>query len=400
MRTASSAVGHARLVEQVVSGQRSAQLDARVRDSWCRCLSDHHLSPDQSQHPAVVSATQLRQRRERADPLCSIARVEMAALARLLNAPVGVTLTDHDGVILGYTGAASFAEIARRAGLREGAIWSEAAQGTNGMGTCLAIREPVLIETDEHFLARNVALTCCAAPILDSRGQLVGALNISGRLRLSAAPTLALVRLAVQNIENRALLSQHRRQHLLRFHPHREFIATAGEGILAIGADGRILGANMAALEWLGATTHRALCGQSLEQLFGLDLAMLEALHGDPAAARALPQRECGSLCFGVVQPPPLPARRSGGLIGASAPGSMGVRAGDVGSTGAASAAPHYDALAQAERRVLREVLDACRWNVSLAATQLNISRRTLHRKLKLHGMRRHSAWNRSNAAE
>ena len=378
MRTAPSIAGHARFVEEVLSGQRPAQpLDIRVRESWRRCLSDYRLSPDQSQHPAVVSVAQLRQRRERADPLCSIARVEMAALARLLNAPVGVMLTDHEGVILGYTGAANFAEIARRAGLREGAIWSEAAQGTNGMGTCLAMRQPVLIEADEHFLAKNVALTCCGAPILDSAGHLVGALNISGQLRLSAAPTLALVRLAVQNIENRALLAQHRRHHLLRFHPHREFISTAGEGIMAIASDGRIVGANVAALEWLGVSAHSALCGQPVQQVFGLDLAMLETLRGDPSSAEPLPQRDRGSLCYGILQPPQLP-RNTGAWAGAP---------------GAAAARLRGDALAQAERKVLREVLEGCRWNVSQAATQLNISRRTLHRKLKAHGMRRYSAW-------
>jgi transcriptional regulator of acetoin/glycerol metabolism len=378
MRTATSTIGHARLVEQVVSGQRPAQpVDVRVRESWRRCLSEYRLSPDQSNHPAVVSVAQLRQRRERADPLCSIARVEMAALARLLNAPVGVMLTDHGGVILGYTGAANFAEIARRAGLREGAVWSEAAQGTNGMGTCLAMREPVLIETEEHFLAKNVALTCCGAPILDSCGNLVGALNISGHLRLSAAPTLALVRLAVQNIENRALLSQHRRHHLLRFHPHREFISTAGEGILAIDGDGRIVGANVAALEWLDVPAHSGLCGQAVEQVFGLDLALLESLQGDPTSAEPLPQRDRGSLCYGIVQAPQLPGRPPAAAF-----------------TAGAAAMPRADALAQAERKVLREVLESCRWNVSMAAAQLQISRRTLHRKLKAHGMRRYSAWN------
>ncbi|MFI4868362.1 MAG: helix-turn-helix domain-containing protein [Steroidobacterales bacterium] len=373
MRTAPSTIGHARFVEEVVSGQRSARpFDVRVRESWRRCLSDYRLSPDKTQDLAVVSVAQLRQRRERADPLCSIARVEMAALARLLNAPVGVTLTDHEGVILAYTGAANFAESARRAGLREGAIWSEQAQGTNGMGTCLAVREPVLIEADEHFLARNVALTCCGAPILDSRGQLVGVLNISGHLRLSAAPTLALVRLAVQNIENRALLAQHRPHHLLRFHPHREFISTAGEGILAIAGDGRIVGANVAALEWLGVPAHSGLCGQRVEQVFGLDLATLETLRGEPACAAPLPQRDCGSLCYGIIQPPPMSGK----------------------SCAASSGAPtRVNALAQAERKALREVLERCGWNVSRAATQLNISRRTLHRKLKAHGMRRYSAW-------
>ena len=49
------------------------------------------------------------------------------------------------------------------------------------------------------------------------------------------------------------------------------------------------------------------------------------------------------------------------------------------------------NALAEAERRALHEVLDRCRWNVSLAAAQLDMNRRTLHRKLKAHGLRRHA---------
>jgi len=207
------------------------------------------------------------------------------------------------------------------------------------MGTCLAIREPVLIEADEHFLARNVALTCCGAPILDSSGQLVGALNISGHLRLSAAPTLALVRLAVQNIENRALLAQHRRQHLLRFHPHREFISSAGEGILAIAADGRIVGANLAALEWLGMPSHAALCGQPVEQVFGLELSRLEMLHADTASAQALPQRDRGSLCFGIVQPPRAADQAFGRLHRCFRPGQYVATRRCAGAGGAPGAA-------------------------------------------------------------
>jgi len=77
------------------------------------------------------------------------------------------------------------------------------------------------------------------------------------------------------------------------------------------------------------------------------------------------------------VQPPQLPGRPA-----------------TTTCTANAAAMPRADALAQAERRVLHEVLESCGWNVSMAATQLHISRRTLHRKLKAHGMRRYSAWN------
>lgn len=368
MSTAIAKLGHARLIEDVVKGGSVAQrFDARIRDSWQRCLRNA-VRPDLVRRPLLVTAGELSVRRQRAAPVYSIAQVEMSGLNRLLNAPVGVMLTDHEGVILSYVGDARFAEAAHTGGLREGAVWSETEQGTNGMGTCLALREPVLIQQEEHFLFQNAALTCCGAPILDGSGELVGALNISGRLQLSPAPTLALVKLAVQNIENRSLLERHRQHRLLRFHPHREFIATAGEGILAIDDQGRVLAANRGALDWLNARSHAELCGQSIEALVGLDLQRLEALARHPEHARPLPQRDSGLLCYGILQTPVAPA---------------------ISANHAAlrSSSP----LARAERETLRELLERCHWNVSHAATQLNISRRTLHRKLKAHGLRRYA---------
>lgn len=368
-------IGHARLIENVVRGGSLAQrFDSRIRDSWQRCLNNASARPDQVRRPLLVTAGELRVRRKRAAPVYSIAQVEMSGLNRLLNAPVGVMLTDDEGVILSYVGDARFAEVAYSGGLREGAVWSEAEQGTNGMGTCLALREPILIQQEEHFLFQNAALTCCGAPILDGSGGLVGALNISGRLQLSAAPTLALVKLAVQNIENRSLLEQHRRHTLLRFHPHREFIATAGEGILAINDNGVVVAANRGALDWLNVRSHAELCGKNVESLVGLDMQRLETLARHPEHARPLPQRDSGLLCYGILQ---TPATTRPML---SAPGSN------------QAAVPSINPLARAERETLRQLLESCRWNVSYAATQLNISRRTLHRKLKTHGLQRYVA--------
>jgi len=372
MPTALGRLGHARIVEDVVRGGNAAQrFDLRIRESWSRCLSSALLSPDRQRRPVIVASAELRKRREQVHPVYSIAQVEMAGLSRLLNAPVGVMLTDHEGVILSYVGDSRFAEVARSSGLREGAVWSEAEQGTNGMGTCLVMRQPVLIQQEEHFLMQNAALTCCGAPILDGSGRLVGALNISGRLQLSAAPTLALVKLAVQNIENRALLERYRQHRLLRFHPHREFIATAGEGILAIDDQGRVVAANRGALDWLNAKHHADLYGKPIEILVGLDMNQLELLACRPEHAHPLPRRDFGLLCYGVLQTPLAESRQ-------------------VTSIGHARTRAD-NALVRAECETLREVLQSCNWNVSLAATRLNISRRTLHRKLKAHGLRRYS---------
>lgn len=352
---------HARLVADVVSGgQAAARYDVQIRASWQRCLADYALQPGRPRQPAIVRGAELRQRRERSAAVYAIAQVEMRTLTQLFNAPVGVMLTDADGVILSYCGDPSFAEMAATAGFRDGAIWSESEQGTNGMGTCLAVGAPVLIEGPAHFLSRNAGLTCCAAPIADGGGRLVGTLNMSGRPQLSAGPTQALVQLAVQNIENRALLDRHRAHHLLRFHPHREFISTAGEGLLAFDDQGVVLAANRSALGWLGLSRHDEVCGTSVGSLFGCTLEQLMALSRTSVHARPLSRRGSGLLCFGILQTPA-----------------------DV------CLAP-ADPLADAERNTLRAELERCRWNVSVAAERLAISRRTLYRKLERHGLQRY----------
>ncbi|MCQ4321812.1 helix-turn-helix domain-containing protein [Stutzerimonas stutzeri] len=50
---------------------------------------------------------------------------------------------------------------------------------------------------------------------------------------------------------------------------------------------------------------------------------------------------------------------------------------------------PSQDPLGQAEREALLAVLDARQWDVSRAAQQLVISRNTLYRKLRKHGIPR-----------
>ena len=48
-------------------------------------------------------------------------------------------------------------------------------------------------------------------------------------------------------------------------------------------------------------------------------------------------------------------------------------------------------ALSDAERNALRHTLEMCQWNVSAAAARLNISRRTIYRKIHRHGLLRHA---------
>ena len=250
-----------------------------VRSSWIRCVNSYALDPYERRRPNSVADADLRARRERLGVLLDIARIEMEALGKLIrHSEYSIVLTDRDGVILNCLGDTGFAATARRCGLREGVMWSEREMGTNGMGTCLTARHPVVIHRTDHFFAQNTQLTCSAAPIFDMRGELLAALDISGASANFQSHTLALVDMAAQNVENRTLLSACKDFHLVRFHNCAEFVSTPGEGVLAFDDQGLIKGANRAALKLLGESDHESLCGRPVDRILDTSLAVLMRL--------------------------------------------------------------------------------------------------------------------------
>lgn len=307
MRLRLDSEGHAKLVESTVKGVvEVSTVDQVVRRSWSRCLSSYSLDPAQVKKPVIVERSELEARCERMGPLLSIARIEMLGLSRqMVHTQYGIMLTDQDGVILSYVGDPAFSMTARRSGFREGAIWSEQELGTNGMGTCLMTRQPIVIHRSDHFLAQNTELTCSAAPIFDMHGRVVAALDISGCSTGAQTHTLALVEIAAQNIENRALLHACKPYFSLRFHRSADFVSTPGEGVLAFDEGGTVVGANRAALEMLGFPDHKSLCGHAVNSIIDSPLAALLHMsmrHG--FRPEALATRNGHRALFGVVQPP------------------------------------------------------------------------------------------------
>src|SRR5262245_47041451 len=77
-------------------------------------------------------------------------------------------LADASGVFVNITGGGSFSDEARRVRLIPGATWSEAARGTNAIGTAIAERRPVYVRGSAHLGRRFHELVCYAAPIFDA----------------------------------------------------------------------------------------------------------------------------------------------------------------------------------------------------------------------------------------
>ena len=183
-----------------------------------------------------------------------------------------IVLTDAQGIILHAVGDNDFLERAGQVALSPGVNWAEHSKGTNAIGTALFEERPTLVHADEHFMLANHFLTCSAAPIFDPRGNMLGVLDVSGDHRSYHQHTMGLVRMSARMIENHWLSDDFGNRLRLHFHSRAEFIGTLLEGIIVVGADGRILGANRSALDQL-AMTGISLRGHTLTTLFGTTVA-------------------------------------------------------------------------------------------------------------------------------
>jgi transcriptional regulator of acetoin/glycerol metabolism len=193
----------------------------------------------------------------------------MASLSQqIARSGYAIVLTDNDGVVLSCFAEPGLDALAAGTRLLPGSVWTERAQGTNAMGTCLAERQPIVIHHAEHFLTRNIGLTCSAAPIFDQHGALIAVLNASGESQVTKQHTLVLVSMAAHRIENRLFLHRFATDFILRFHSRPEFVGTLGEGTIAFAASGTVLAANRSALFQLGYGSPHDVIDRDIGDLF------------------------------------------------------------------------------------------------------------------------------------
>ena len=300
---------HARFIHSVIRGtarEDGAKAPEHVKRSWLRCVNEYGLDPQSNAEPVVVSREALLLCKEQNAELVSFADTEMAHLyQQLAGSGHSIILTDREGVLLSYYGDPSFKRAASRAGLVLGAVWSERHGGTNGMGTCLFERAPVIIHRDQHFLTRNTGLTCCAAPVFDHRGELVAGLDASGESDRAQQHTLVLVNMSAQMIENRLFLHQFRDAFVVRFHSRPELVGTWSEGIIALGLDGAIVAVDRDAMFQLGCKSPAELIGAPLERVFNISLSALVA-RSHRKSFHPLPIYEArhGGRFFAIAQEP------------------------------------------------------------------------------------------------
>lgn len=189
---------------QSLAGESLCNMRSPVAESWQRCLTQK-LDPVSHPPPPVESSDVFHAYREN-HPLW-----RMIPTAHALLDPVGeaaqhlLVVTDDKGLILYLKGSSRARAEAEEMNFTEGACWDETTAGTNAIGAALVEGHPLQIHAAEHYVERVHQWTCSAAPIRHpATGELLGAVDLTGKSRTVHPHSLSVVSTIAQLIEREA----------------------------------------------------------------------------------------------------------------------------------------------------------------------------------------------------
>lgn len=267
------AANHVDIVLDTLQTPNAAALSS-VKASWFRSALHHGLDPAATRPRELIGERKLHELRDLHSSFLLAARPVLDEISRSVGrSGCGVALTNADGIILEGRVAAGDADHFASSGLVEGSQWSEAIEGTNGIGTCLLEARPVIIHKGQHFYQRNIDISCIDAPIFDPTGRLVGAIDVTS-CRLDHGSAMAemiggIVREAARRIE---------RDYFCRHFDDSRVIflaeASIGTELLAVDADDLVIGASRAARLRLDITDQMIARPQPVVQVIGLNQSL------------------------------------------------------------------------------------------------------------------------------
>jgi transcriptional regulator of acetoin/glycerol metabolism len=336
-----------------------------IERSWRRCVGERvPVAPDAIGY------------RPPDDVLPALHRAAVPVLRRLADSfadvPVAMVVSDATGrIVLRHVPVRRQRDIMDRASAAEGFDYSEPSVGTNGIGTVLVERRPVLVRGPEHYNTRLDGLTCASTPLFEPyTGRMVGTFSLTCALR-DVHPLMTVLAGDIgRQIEGRILADAgDRRRHLVR-----AYLSVDRASGAALVVDEDTVLANRAGLAHTGPELHPLLWrflvehGPRSAQRMRVPLpagphdALVEPIDDDGRPAytvRLLPGRRAAAQPAEIADPPDEPrgSRHSPGLMAA------------------------------AERAAVAEALRAAGGNRSRAARALGIGRNTLYRKMREFGI-------------
>lgn len=224
----------------------------RIRESKERC-SLYGMSEDQVYSKKMIDKSELQKIFAQNQDLILTASPYMEHLMSIVRGNnFFVLLTDKDGCILNAIGDEKILSEAFELKMVAGAYMNEESIGTNAMSLVIKSGEPVQLSGKDHFIKAYHRWTCSGAPIKDSHGNLIAALDLTGYSDSVHPHTLGMVIAAANAIEEMLKFQEYNRlQNMTNRHIKTIFNAMP-VAILTTDLDGEIKIVNQKALELVG----------------------------------------------------------------------------------------------------------------------------------------------------
>ena len=352
-----------------------AEVEPWIARSWQRCLAQG-LNPTHRVAFDAVSATALRRSQEQNHHLLRAARPVLQQLTRAIaGMHYFAMLTDARGIVVDVQGHCDPGDPRASAIGRVGIDLSEKAIGTTAISAALTELQPVWLHRGEHFFQATGVYSCAGAPVFGPDGWCAGMLDLTG-IESQERPALKhLVRRSARSIENSWLLST-AHSLVLRLNWPGNQPGDDSDGLITLGPDGHILGANPSARQMLSLSPFE----------------LNEPLHASDVFASAWENLFDSAARNGQATVPTqelplwsgLRLQAQAWLASTTAHGFSAARSGS--SANRVQSTPQTPVLSKglkdAQTEMIRAAVHQARGNVAEAARALGISRATVYRKL------------------
>jgi transcriptional regulator of acetoin/glycerol metabolism len=286
-----------------------------IKASWRRCITDYKLDPLDRRCVALASNSILKVlQSEMAEMLSESATVidHLRTVAREVDRIV--LITNADGIIVSSHADSPISQEILREGFAIGSILHEQRVGTNGIGTCIASRQPITINAEAHFNKAFRGFTCSAAPVFGPDGSLLAAIDISGRQgseRAQGSFAQHFIYEAAQLISLLLFRKKHKNDCILIISNAEETIPLSTQALVAADETGKILGATAEGFGFLGVSDLQALAGRTLSDICNVNFSELKPLSGQSLRLQTPEGRIAYATAFMDKKPAPATAVRN-----------------------------------------------------------------------------------------
>lgn len=194
----------------------SNRINERISESWHRC-KQANVNPHMNKGQKILSSNIFQEQKKKSEIFLDIALPQIQNMRKTIDElQMMALLIDPDGYVLSLSGNKQTLKRAKHINFIEGVKWTEAAVGTNAIGTALEIEEAIMISGTEHYSVASHSWSCAAAPIHNDDGKLIGVLDFSCPIELSHPYMLGMVTSIAHAIERECSIRVHQNElHLI-----------------------------------------------------------------------------------------------------------------------------------------------------------------------------------------